>query len=69
MVIIEGKGAVLATFGVNLRHLIVTNGDLLRRCVEVRIVIELSFGVVSGVCQGIHVLDRIPRASRGMDCF
>ena len=29
--------------------------NLLRRCVEVRITIELSFGVVSGVDPGIHV--------------
>jgi len=39
-------------------------GNLLRRCVEVRIAIELSFGVVSGVGPGIHVLDGSPRASR-----
>ena len=41
---------------------------LLRRCVEVRTAIELSFGVVSGVGPGIHVLDGSPRASRG-SCF
>jgi len=35
---------------------------LLRRCVEVRTAIELSFGVVSGVDPGIHVLDGSPRA-------
>jgi len=35
----------------------------LRHCVEVRIAIELSFGVVSGVSPGIHVLDGSPRAS------
>ena len=40
-------------------------GTLLHRCVEVRTAIELSFGVVSGVGQGIHVLDGNPRASRG----
>jgi len=34
-------------------------GTLLRRCAEVRKVIELSFGVVSGVGQGIHVLDEV----------
>ena len=33
-------------------------GTLLRRCVKVRIAIELSFGVVSGVGPGIHVLVR-----------
>ena len=38
---------------------------LLRRCVEVRTAIELSFGVVSGVDPGIHVLDGSLRASRG----
>jgi len=37
---------------------------LLRRCVKVRITIELSFGVVSGVGPGIQVLDGSPRASR-----
>jgi len=39
-------------------------GTLLRRCVEVRRAIELSFGVVSGVSPGIHVLDGSPHASR-----
>ena len=38
-------------------------GTLLRRCVEVHIAIELSFGVVSGVGPGIHVLDGGPHAS------
>jgi len=37
--------------------------------VKVRITIELSFGVVSGVGPGIHVLDGSPRASRGRGCF
>jgi len=32
-------------------------GTLLRSCAEVHEPIELSFGVVSGVGQGIHVLD------------
>ena len=32
---------------------------------EVRIAIKLSYGVVSGVGPGIHVLDGSPRASRG----
>jgi len=32
-------------------------GTLLRSCVEVCEPIELSFGVVSGVGAGIHVLD------------
>jgi len=44
-------------------------GNLLRRCVKVRKAIELSFGVVSGVGPGIHVLDGGPRASRGRVCF
>jgi len=35
---------------------------LLRRCVEVRKTIELSFAVVSGVGPGIHVLDGSPHA-------
>ena len=39
-------------------------GTLLHRCMEVRRAIELSFGVVSGVGPGIHVLDGSPRASR-----
>jgi len=48
-------------------------GTLLHRCVEVRKAIELSFGVVSGVGPGIHVLDGSPRVSRegsvsGMVC-
>ena len=61
----RGKGSL----GVNLRRLIITNGTLLHRCVEVRTAIELSFGVVSGVGPGIHVLDGSPRASRGRVCF
>jgi len=44
-------------------------GTLLRRCVEVRRAIELSFGVVNGVGLGIHVLDGSPRASRGTGSF
>jgi len=44
-------------------------GLLLHRCVKVRIAIELSFGMVSGVGPGIHVLDGGPRASRGRVCF
>jgi len=44
-------------------------GNLLRRCVEVRTAIELSFGVVSGVGPDIHVFDGSPRASRGRGCF
>ena len=36
---------------------------------EVRRAIELSFGVVSGVSPGIHVLDGRPRASGGRGCF
>jgi len=44
-------------------------GTLLRRCVKVRTAIELSFGMVSGVGPGIHVLDGGPRASRGRVCF
>ena len=39
-------------------------GNLLHRCVELRTAIELSFGMVSGVGPGIHVLDGSPRASR-----
>jgi len=44
-------------------------GTLLHRCVEVRKAIELSFGTVSGVGPGIHVLDGSARASRGRVCF
>jgi len=44
--IVEGEGAVL---WVNLEHPIVTNGSLLHSYVEVRELIELLFGVVSGV--------------------
>jgi len=43
--------------------------NLLRCCVKVRKAIELSFGVVSGVDSGIHVLDGGPLASRGRVCF
>jgi len=39
-------------------------GTLLHRCVELCIAIELSFGVVSGVGPGIHVLDGSSRISR-----
>jgi len=43
---------------------------LLRRCVEVRTAIELSFGVVSGVGPGIHVLDGIKfTCLKGKGCF
>jgi len=34
-------------------------GILLRNCAEVRTAIELLFGVVSGVGQGIDVLDEV----------
>jgi len=44
-------------------------GLMLHRCVEVRKAIKLSFGVVSGVGPGIHVLDGRPRASSGRVCF
>jgi len=44
-------------------------GTLLHHCVKVHTVIEQSFGVVSGVGPGIHVLDGSPRASRGRVCF
>jgi len=40
-------------------------GTLLRSCTEVRELIELSFGEVSGVSPGIGVLDGSPRAARG----
>jgi len=38
-------------------------GPLLCSCAEVHAAIELSFGLVSGVTPGIHVLDGGPRAS------
>jgi len=57
------------SLGLNLWRPNITNGDLSRRCAEVRKAIELSFGVVSGVGPGIHVLDGNPRASRGRGCF
>jgi len=41
-------------------------GNLLHRCVKVRTAIELSFGTVSGVGPGIHVLDGSPCASRAV---
>ena len=39
-------------------------GPLLHSCVEVRELIELSFGVVSGVGPGIDVWNGCPRVSR-----
>jgi len=51
-----------AVLGVNLGRPIVTMGTLLHRCVEVRTVIKLLFGVVSGVGPVIHVLDAGPCA-------
>ena len=36
---------------------------------KMRRMIELSFGVVSGVGPGIHVLDGSPLASRERGCF
>ena len=42
---------------VNLWRPVITIGELLRRCVEVHIAIEVSFGVVSEVGPGIHMLD------------
>jgi len=38
--------------------------NLLHSCTEMRAAIELSFGIVSGVTPGIHVLDGGRRASR-----
>jgi len=49
----KGRGS----FGVNLGRPIVTNGDLVHSCAEMHEPIELSFGVVSGIGSGIHVLD------------
>ena len=61
----RGRGSL----GVNLRRPIVTKKDFVDRCVEVCTAIEPSFGMVSGVGPGIHVLDGSPRASRGRGCF
>jgi len=58
----RGRGSL----GVNLRR---PMGMPLRHCVIVLTAIELSFGVVSGVGQGNHVLDGSPRASRETGCF
>ena len=44
-------------------------GTLLRSCVKVCKAIELSFGAVSVVGPGIHVLDGGPHASTGSGCF
>jgi len=44
-------------------------GTLLHSCGEVHTVIELLFGVMSGVGPGIDLLDGGPRASRGRGCF
>ena len=56
MVIVEGEGTVL---GVNLGRPTVTNG-------EVHESIELTFGVVTGVSQGMGVLDGVhmPKGKR-----
>ena len=51
------EGAVL---GMNLGHPIVTSGILLHSCVEAREPIELSFRVLSGVTEGMGVLDGAP---------
>ena len=55
-----------SSLGVNLWRPTVTNGDFVE---SLCITIKLSFGVVSGVGPGIHVLDESPRASRGRGCF
>jgi len=39
-------------------------GTLLHSCAEVREPIELSFGVVSGIGSGIHILDGCARVKR-----
>jgi len=41
--------------GVNLGHPILVNGDFVASCAEVCKLIELSFGVVSGVSGGMGV--------------
>jgi len=51
---LKGKGQF---WGVNLR------------CVEVRTVIEMSFGVVSDVGPDIHELDGSSHGLRGRGCF
>ena len=62
---IEGEGPVL---GVNLGHSIVISGNLLHSCAEVHEPVKLSFGVVSGVGPGIHVLHGVHVAQgEGMD--
>jgi len=43
--------------------------NLLRSCAEVREPIEPSFGVVSRVGPGIHVLDEGSRAPKGRGYF
>jgi len=47
------------SFGVNVRHPFVTNGDLLHSCAKLHELIELSFRVVSGVSSGMGVLDGV----------
>jgi len=44
-------------------------GTLLCSCAEVHKLIELSFGVVSGVGPGIHVLDGGSCVPKGRGCF
>ena len=58
------------SLGVNLWRPIITNGDVvasLRGSAYSNRAV--SFGVVSGVGPGIHVLDGSPRASRGRGYF
>ena len=42
---------------------------LLHSCIEVRELIELSFGVVSGWVPGVDILNEGPRDSRGRSDF
>ena len=44
-------------------------GSLLQSCAEVREPIELSFGLVTVVGEGMGVLDEDPRAPKGRGSF
>ena len=62
----RGRGSL----GMNLWRPFVANGDFVASlCESAYRTIELSFGVMSGVGPGIHVLDGSPRDSRGRVCF
>ena len=55
------------SFWMNFGHPILSSGTSLHSCVEVHELIELSFGVVSGVDGGMDALDgvHVPQGEEG----